>query len=58
LRDAQHARRNGIKFTLENENWLLRFSGTETVLHMFAEADSPEKVQELLEAVCGDLNWK
>ena len=41
---------DGIKFTLENDNWLLlRFSGTEPVLRMFAEADSPEKAQELLD---------
>lgn len=41
---------DGIKFYLENDNWLLlRFSGTEPVLRMFAEADSPEKAQELLD---------
>ncbi len=41
---------DGIKFTLENDNWLLlRFSGTEPVLRMFAEADTLEKAQELLD---------
>ncbi len=41
---------DGIKFLLENDNWLLlRFSGTEPLLRIFAEADSPEKAQELIE---------
>lgn len=41
---------DGVKFYLENDNWLLlRFSGTEPVLRMFAEADTPEKAQELLD---------
>ncbi len=41
---------DGIKFTLDNDNWLLlRFSGTEPVLRMFAEADTLEKAQELLD---------
>lgn len=40
---------DGIKFYLENDNWLLlRFSGTEPVLRMFVEADSPEKAAVLL----------
>lgn len=43
---------DGTKFFLENDNWaLLRFSGTEPVLRMFTEADSPEKAQELVEAL-------
>ena len=43
------SQKDGIKFYLENDNWLLlRFSGTEPVLRMFAEADSPEKAHELL----------
>jgi len=40
---------DGTKILLENDNWaLLRFSGTEPVLRMFVEADSPEKAEELL----------
>jgi len=40
---------DGTKFLLENDNWLLlRFSGTEPVLRIFAEADSPEKARELI----------
>ncbi len=40
---------DGTKFLLENDNWLLlRFSGTEPVLRIFAEADSPEKAEELV----------
>jgi phosphomannomutase/choline kinase len=40
---------DGIKFYLENNNWaLLRFSGTEPVLRLTVEADSPEKADELL----------
>ena len=42
---------DGTKFLLDNDNWLLlRFSGTEPVLRIFAEADSPEKAKEL-------VNW-
>ncbi len=41
---------DGTKFFLENDNWaLLRFSGTEPVLRLYAEADSPEKAQELIQ---------
>ncbi len=40
---------DGSKFLLENGNWLLlRFSGTEPVLRIFAEADTPEKALELI----------
>jgi alpha-D-glucose phosphate-specific phosphoglucomutase len=46
LRTSQE---DGIKLYLENDNWaLLRFSGTEPVLRLAVEADSPEKVAELL----------
>ncbi len=42
-------REDGVKIILENDNWaLLRFSGTEPMLRMFVEADSPEKAEELL----------
>lgn len=45
---------DGTKILLENDNWaLLRFSGTEPVLRMFVEADSPEKASELLEWLKG-----
>ena len=40
---------DGTKILMENDNWaLLRFSGTEPVLRLMAEADSPEKAQELI----------
>ncbi len=41
---------DGIKLRLENDNWaLLRFSGTEPVLRLTVEADTPEKAQEMLQ---------
>jgi phosphomannomutase len=40
---------DGTKLFLENDNWvLLRFSGTEPVLRLTVEADTPEKSAELL----------
>jgi len=40
---------DGIKFYLENDNWLLlRFSGTEPLLRIFTEADTPEKAEALI----------
>ncbi len=43
---------DGTKFLLENDNWaLLRFSGTEPLLRLFAEADSVEKATELIESL-------
>lgn len=40
---------DGTKIFLENDNWvLLRFSGTEPVLRLTVEADSPEKAAELM----------
>ena len=40
---------DGTKFLLENDQWLLlRFSGTEPVLRIFAEAESPDTAQELV----------
>ena len=43
---------DGVKFLLENDNWaLMRFSGTEPVLRIFAEADSEEKARALIEAL-------
>jgi phosphomannomutase/choline kinase len=45
--DVSHL--DGTKFLLGGDNWvLLRFSGTEPVLRLFAEADSPEKARELV----------
>ena len=41
---------DGTKLYLENDNWvLLRFSGTEPVLRLAVEADSPAKARELLD---------
>jgi phosphomannomutase len=41
---------DGTKLLLENDNWaLLRFSGTEPVLRLTVEADSPEKARELIQ---------
>ena len=47
---------DGTKFLLENDNWLLlRFSGTEPVLRIFAEADTLEKAGELVEWGMGQI---
>lgn len=41
---------DGTKILLENDNWaLLRFSGTEPILRMSVEADSPQKASELMD---------
>jgi alpha-D-glucose phosphate-specific phosphoglucomutase len=41
---------DGAKFLLANDNWvLLRFSGTEPMLRIFAEADTQEKAQALVD---------
>src|SRR5262249_35559598 len=41
---------DGTKLYLENDNWaLLRFSGTEPLLRLAVEADSPEKAKELID---------
>ncbi len=40
---------DGTKFLLGSDEWvLLRFSGTEPLLRLLAEAESPERAQELL----------
>ncbi len=40
---------DGIKFYLDNDNWLLlRFSGTEPLLRIFTEADTAEKAEQLI----------
>lgn len=42
---------NGVRFTLADNSWLLvRFSGTEPVLRIYAETSSPTRVQELLDS--------
>jgi phosphomannomutase len=41
---------DGTKLYLENDNWAsVRFSGTEPVLRLAVEADSPPKAAELVE---------
>ena len=41
---------DGFRFTLADTTWLLiRFSGTEPVLRIYAESDSPARVERLLE---------
>ena len=40
---------DGTKFYFADDNWaLVRFSGTEPILRLFVEADSPERAGELL----------
>ncbi len=42
---------DGVKYLLEDDSWLLiRPSGTEPVLRIYAEAPSPQRVQQLLAA--------
>ena len=41
---------DGFRFILEDNSWLLiRFSGTEPLLRIYAETDSPERAEHLLE---------
>ena len=41
---------DGFRFILADNSWLLiRFSGTEPVLRIYAETDSPERVKRLLD---------
>jgi len=41
---------DGFRFTLADTTWLLiRFSGTEPVLRIYAESDSPSRVERLIE---------
>jgi phosphomannomutase len=41
---------DGTKLYFENDNWaLLRFSGTEPLLRIFAEADTPDKARRLVD---------
>jgi alpha-D-glucose phosphate-specific phosphoglucomutase len=42
---------DGYKYRLSDDSWLLlRFSGTEPLLRVYAEARSPEQVRQLLES--------
>jgi len=41
---------DGFRFTLEDTSWLLiRFSGTEPLLRIYAESNSPQRVETLLQ---------
>jgi len=41
---------DGTKFYLDGDNWvLLRFSGTESLLRLSCEADTPQKASELID---------
>ena len=45
---------DGTKIFLENDNWaLLRFSGTEPVLRLVVEADTPQKAADLMDWLKG-----
>jgi phosphomannomutase len=40
---------DGFRYVLADGTWLLiRFSGTEPILRIYAETDSPERVKRLL----------
>lgn len=42
---------DGFRFLLEDESWLLiRFSGTEPLMRIYAESSTPARVQDLLQA--------
>ena len=50
-RVAQIDTRDGVRFVLEGGGWaLIRFSGTEPLLRLYAEAESPDAVRALLSA--------
>lgn len=50
---------DGAKFLFENDNWvLIRFSGTEPILRIFAEADTEEKARQLIEAIKARFDLK
>jgi phosphomannomutase len=42
---------DGYKYTLTDESWLLiRFSGTEPIMRIYTETNSPDRVQPILQA--------
>ena len=42
---------DGFRYTLADGTWLLiRFSGTEPLLRIYAESNNPQRVKRLLEA--------
>ncbi len=48
---ARSDRKDGFRYVLADESWLLiRFSGTEPMLRIYAEASSVDKVRSLLES--------
>jgi phosphomannomutase len=48
---------DGIKFYLDNDSWVLvRFSGTEPVLRIFAEAETLEAARELIDSTKSLVN--
>lgn len=50
IRVARFDTLDGFRFTMQDNSWLLiRFSGTEPLLRIYAETGSPEKVKRLLE---------
>jgi len=47
--------RDGFRFILDNGSWaLIRFSGTEPLLRIYAEAESQESVETLI-STCRDI---
>jgi phosphomannomutase len=51
IKVAQFDTMDGFRFKLEDKSWLLiRFSGTEPLLRIYAEAPSPSQVEMLLKA--------
>jgi phosphomannomutase len=51
LKVAQFDTMDGFRFKLADKSWLLiRFSGTEPIIRIYAESDSLDKVQKLLKA--------
>jgi len=50
VRVTEQDTKDGFRFTLEDNTWLLiRFSGTEPLLRIYSETDSPERAERLLE---------
>ena len=46
---ARIVREDGFKFVLDGGSWLLiRFSGTEPIMRIYAESDAPARVQQIL----------